>query len=71
MAERKHTFPAGYDRYEGKYLLVVGKNIVAGPFSSFDEAHQAKSERFPTGRQLGSGERVDVSYSPTARDTRR
>ncbi|CAD6548818.1 hypothetical protein LMG28727_04896 [Paraburkholderia kirstenboschensis] len=71
MAKRKHSFPAGYDRHEGKYLLVVGKDIIAGPFTSFDEAHHAKTERFPSGRQPESGQRVEVSYSPTTRDTRR
>lgn len=70
MAQRKHTMPPGYDRHVGKYLLVVGKNIVAAPFASCDEARQAKDEMFPGGRD-GSGERVDISYSPTPREQRR
>lgn len=70
MTKRKPTLPAGYDQHEGKYLLVVGKNIVAGPFTTSAEALKAKDETFPTDRLPESGERVDVSYSPTRKQIR-
>ncbi|MGF6664815.1 hypothetical protein QF000_006483 [Paraburkholderia atlantica] len=70
MAKRKPKLPPGYDQHEGKYLLVVGKNIVSGPFATSDEAFKAKDETFPTGRHPESGDRVDVSYSPTRKQHR-
>jgi hypothetical protein len=70
MAKRKYALPPGYDRHPGMHLLSIGKEIVAGPFATYDEATQAKDEMFPTGRHPESGARVDVSYSPTLKQMR-
>jgi hypothetical protein len=70
MAKRKPVLPPDYDRLEGMHYLSAGKEMVAGPFATYDEARQAKDNQFPGGLHPGSGAHIGVGYYPTRKTLR-
>lgn len=69
MAKRKLMLPPGYA--EGMHFLAIGRETLAGPFATSNEAFRAKDEMFPTGKHPESGSRVDTTYHPTRKEIRK
>jgi hypothetical protein len=70
MAKRKPVLPPDYDRLEGMHYLSAGKEMIAGPFATYDEALQAQDDQFPGGLHPESGAHIGVGYYPPRKTLR-
>lgn len=70
MAKRKPVLPPDYDRLEGMHYLSAGKEMIAGPFATYDEARQARDDQFPGGLHPESGTHIEVGYYPSRKTLR-